>query len=174
MSDKPRRDAGGAVNRCSACRHPDREGLDRELAGGLTLRAAAEKYDLSKDAVARHKRDHLSKALRAVQERRETAGAQKAVDRAEELYAKASGILERAEEEQDGKLSLAAIKELRSVVELLAKLTGELDERPQVNVLNLNANPEWLSMQGAMLEALAPYPDARIAVAGALERLEET
>ena len=159
-------------NKCSVCRHPDRETLDRELAGGLTLRDTADKYGLSKDSVGRHKRNHLSKALKAVQERREMAGAQKAVDRAEELYVKAKGILERAEEMEDGVLGLAAIKELRSTVELLAKLTGELDERPQVNVLNVSSSPEWLAIQQAMLEALTPFPEARIAVAGTLDELE--
>lgn len=58
-------------------------------------------------------------------------------------------------------------------MELLAKLTGELDERPQVNVLNVSASPEWLGIQSSMLEALAPYPEARTAVAGALTDLGE-
>ena len=160
-------------NKCSVCRHPDRETLDRELAGGLTLREAADKYGVNKDAVGRHKRNHLSKALKVVQEKRELAGAKKAVDRVEELYVKARGILEGAQEEGQGALALSAIKELRGVVELLAKLTGELDERPQVNVLNVQSSPEWLAIQQAMLEALAPFPEARIAVAGTLDELEE-
>lgn len=159
------------AGRCTVCRHPDRETLDRELAGGITMRDAADKYALNKDAIGRHKRNHLSKALKIVQERRETAGAQKAVDRAEELYVKASTILERSEIEGNGQLSLAAIKELRSTVELLAKLTGELDEKPTVNVLNVSSSPEWLGIQQAMLEALHPFPEARVVVAGALEEL---
>lgn len=159
--------------KCSACRHPDRETLDRELAGGLTLRAAGEKYGLGKDAVGRHKRNHLSRALKAVQQRRELGGAVKAVDRAEELYGKARAILDRAEAEGQGTLALSAIKELRATVELLAKLSGELDERPQVNVLNVSASPEWLSIQTAMLGALAPFPEARTAVAGVLVDMGE-
>lgn len=159
-------------SKCSVCRHPERDTLERELIAGLTLRDAADKYALGKDALGRHKRNHLSKALKAVQERREMAGAQKAVDRAEELYVKASAILEGAEQEGQGALALSAIKELRATVELLAKLTGELDERPQVNVLNVSSSPEWLAIQQAMLESLAPFPEARIAVAGTLEELE--
>lgn len=157
--------------RCRGCTHPDRESLDRELAGGITLRAAGEKYGLSKDSIARHKKNHLSKALRAVQERRELGGATTAVERAESLYSKASEILEEA---QDNKLALSAIKELRETVVLLAKLSGELDERPQVQVLNVQASPEWLQIQSVMLEALAPFPDARMAVAGALESMGDT
>jgi hypothetical protein len=58
-------------------------------------------------------------------------------------------------------------------VELLAKLSGELDERPQVNILNVAASPEWLATQAAMLQALAPFPEARLAVAGALQDMGE-
>ena len=62
---------------------------------------------------------------------------------------------------------MAAVRELRGLVELLAKITGELDERPSVTV-NLTASPEWQHLQGVILAALARFPDAREAVAGAL------
>ena len=159
--------------RCTVCRHPDRPEIDRQLAGGMSNLGVAEKWALSKDSVRRHRATHLSAALKAVHTKRETAGATKAVDRAESLYAKASKILEAAEEGGQGQLALAAIKELRATVELLAKLSGELDERPQINVLNVAASPEWLATQSAMLAALAPFPEARLAVAGALEDMGE-
>jgi hypothetical protein len=159
--------------RCTVCRHPDRPEIDRQLAGGMSNQGVAEKWGLSKDSVRRHRATHLSAALKAVHTKRETAGATKAVDRAEYLYGKASAILEAAEEGKQGALALAAIKELRSTVELLAKLSGELDERPQVNILNVAASPEWLATQGAMLAALAPFPEARLAVAGALQDMGE-
>lgn len=159
--------------RCKVCGHPDRPEIDRELAGGLSNQGAAEKWGLSKDSVRRHRQAHLSAALKAVATRRETQGVVKAADRAEELYSKAYGILEAAEQEKQGALALSAIKELRATVELLAKLSGELDERPQVNVLNVSSSPEWLGIQTAMLGALAPFPDARVAVAAALEDLGE-
>lgn len=159
--------------RCTVCRHPDRPEIDRQLAGGMSNLGIAERWALSKDSVRRHRATHLSAALKAVQTKRETAGATKAVDRAEHLYEKASKILEAAETEGQGQLALSAIKELRATVELLAKLSGELDERPQVNILNVAASPEWLATQGRMLEALAPFPEARLAVAGALQDMGE-
>ena len=72
--------------------------------------------------------------------------------------------------EQSGDLKVArAIREARGNLELLAKLLGELDERPVTNIL---IAPEWHQARAAMVEALADYPEARIAVAGALARLE--
>ena len=162
-----------AEPRCRVCSHPQRPEIDRRLAQGTTNPTIAAEFGMSRDSVRRHRDRHLSSALKAVATRRETAGVVKASDRAEELYVKARSILDSAEEAGQGSLALAAIKELRATVELLAKLSGELDERPQVNVVNVQASPEWLAIQAQMLSALAPYPEARVAVAGALEEMPE-
>ncbi len=47
--------------------------------------------------------------------------------------------------------ALAAIREARETVELLAKMAGELRDGTTVNVL---VNPQWLSIQAVLLEAL--------------------
>lgn len=159
--------------RCKVCSHQDRPEIDRQLVAGLSNSGAGEKFGMSRDSVRRHRERHLSPALKAVATRRETQGVVKAADRAEELYGKAQGILESAEEAGQGQLALGAIKELRATVELLAKLSGELDERPTVNVLNVSSSPEWLQIQSAMMQALQPYPDARVAVAGTLADMGE-
>ena len=65
-------------------------------------------------------------------------------------------------------LALKAVAQLRPLVELLAKLVGELDDRPQVN---LRIAPEWIAARAALLEALAPYPEARAAAAERLAAL---
>jgi hypothetical protein len=58
-----------------------------------------------------------------------------------------------------------AIREARGNLELLAKLTQQLDTRPTLNLL---VAPEWLTVRAVLLEALAAYPEARAAVAGRL------
>jgi hypothetical protein len=67
-------------------------------------------------------------------------------------------------------LLLKAVGQVRPSIELLAKLGGELEERP---VLNLVLTPEWLTLRTALLDVLAPYPEARAAVASRLQALEE-
>ena len=51
------------------------------------------------------------------------------------------------------------------MIELLAKLTGELDDKPEVNIV---LSPQWLTIRGAILEALEPFPEARVAVGARL------
>ncbi len=66
-------------------------------------------------------------------------------------------------------LVLRTSAQLQSNLELLAKLIGQLDERPQVNILVL---PEWEHIRYTMLRALQPYPEARAAVADALRVID--
>jgi hypothetical protein len=66
-------------------------------------------------------------------------------------------------------LVLKTAQQLTGQTQLLAKLMGQLDERPQINVLMA---PEWLQVRAALLTALAPYAEARQAVAAALVSIE--
>ncbi len=156
--------------RCTICNHDDRESIDEAIVGGRTLRDIARQHDVSKDAVSRH-RGHVSHALSRVVAEREEAGARSALDRLEDLHTRATRVLDAAEGEGKASLSLAAIKELRGLVETIAKITGELDERPNVQVLNVSTAPEWLAIRAALVEVLAPYPEAAAAVAARLDSL---
>ena len=66
-------------------------------------------------------------------------------------------------------LILKAAAQLRPSIELLAKLVGELDERPTINIA---LSPEWQATRTRLVAALGPYPDARAAVVAALAQLE--
>ena len=156
--------------RCSICSHDDRESIDEAIVAGRTYRDIARQWDVSKDAVARHK-SHVSHALSRVVAQREEAGARSALDRLEDLHARATTFLDAAEAEGKASMGLAAIRELRGLVEMIAKITGELDERPNVQVLNVSTAPEWLAIRAALVEVLAPYPEAAAAVAARLDSL---
>lgn len=153
--------------RCTVCAHEQRKAIDEALVLGRSLRDVARQYGPSKDALTRH-RAHISPALQRMVERRQEAGPKAALDRLEDLYTRASRVLDAAEAEGKAALSLSAVRELRGVVETIARVTGELDERPTVNVLNLQTSSEWQSLRGAVLEALAPHPEALQAVVAAL------
>lgn len=66
-------------------------------------------------------------------------------------------------------LVLKTAARLQSQIELLAKLIGELDERPQVNI---TLSAEWIEVRAVLVEALAPHPEARASVSTALLELE--
>lgn len=159
--------------RCSICTHDELEAIDQAIVlGKQSYRDIARQYGVSKDAVARH-RPHVSRSLSQVVAERQTAGATSALDRLEELHTRAMRVLDAAEKDGKASLQLGAIRELRGLVETLAKITGELDERSTVQVLNVATAPEWVAIRGALMQALAPYPDAAQAVAVALEGIPQ-
>ena len=153
--------------KCSVCTHPDREAIDEALVGSTAISAISAKYcDISEDAVGRHKANHLPAKLVMAEKAKEVAQADSLLDQVRDLQSRAYGILDKAEGAGDLRTALGAIREARGNLELLAKLLGELDERPQLNIL---VAPQ---VQYAILAALQPYPEARVAVAEALKELD--
>lgn len=158
---------------CLTCSHPQRQQIDAALVlGRQSIQAVADEYGVPKGRLVRH-RKHISEAIKAVVAERAKAGPTTALQRLEDLHARATRLLDRAEADDRPSLSLAAIKELRGLVETIARITGELDERPQVQVLNVAADPAWIATRQAMLAALAPFPEARAAVAARLREIEQ-
>jgi hypothetical protein len=144
---------------CTICTHPDRTAIDEALVGGVAFPALVAEYRVSKDSLSRHKANHLPAKLVMAQAAEEVAEADDLLAQVRVLQARTLAILEAAEETSQHRTALGAIREARSNLELLAKLLGELDERPQVNVL---ISP---TVQTAIIAALEPYPEARLAVA---------
>ncbi len=157
--------------RCTVCHHPKRHGIDEALVNGTPYRSVAKRVGLSESAVYRHKTEHLPAHLLKAREAEEVAQADGLLEQVRYLQTHALDILERAEKAGDLRTALAAIYQARGNLELLGKLAGELDERPVVNVL---VSAEWVMIRTTMLEVLAPYPEARAAVADSLMELEET
>jgi hypothetical protein len=58
------------------------------------------------------------------------------------LTVEAQRLKEKAETAGDFRTALAAVRELCRIVELVAKLRGELNERPEINVMNFQLDAE--------------------------------
>jgi hypothetical protein len=151
---------------CTVCEHPKRKTIDRELVGGASNRSVASLNDVSEAAVRRHKANHLPAKLVMAEKAAEMVEADNLLDQVGDLQRRALAILDKAEEVGELRTALSAIREARGNLELLAKLLGELDERPVVNVL---LSPEWLELRAVIVGALEPHPEALRAVVGALE-----
>jgi hypothetical protein len=161
---------------CLVCHSPKRERVDVELVGGEPVGAIAKRYRLSPDSIRRHKAAHLSPALTrvAVEHLRDASAGvafESTVDRIESLIERLENLLTVAEERRSliGASNLA--RELRQCLELVARLRGELDDRPQVAV-NILASPEVGRLVATVIAALEPYPAARVAVADRLEAID--
>jgi transposase-like protein len=150
---------------CTVCEHPEREAIECALVGGASNRSVASLYDVSEAAMRRHKGNHLPAKLVMAQAAEEVAEADSLLDQVQDLQGRALAILDKAETAGDLRTALGAIREARGNLELLAKLLGELDERP---VVNLTISPEWLELRAVIVGALEPHPEALSAVVGAL------
>lgn len=154
---------------CKTCSHKKRLDIDRACVRGATNREIAENYGLSITGVDRHRKNCLTRQLLKANEIKEVAAADTLLGDIQTLKGRAESILDQAEGGKELDTALRAIREVRGCIELLAKVTGELQEGPTVNIL---VSAEWVSIQNNLLSALEPFPDARIAVAGALKTIE--
>jgi hypothetical protein len=154
---------------CTICEHPGREAMNEALVGDASNLSVSSLFGVSEAAVRRHKANHLPAKLVMAQAAEEVAQADTLLEQVRNLQRRALEILDKAEEAGELRTALGAIREARGNLELLAKLLGELDERPVTNIL---VSAEWVSVRTAMMEALDPYPHARVAVAERLSELE--
>jgi hypothetical protein len=163
---------------CTICQHPQRAAIDKALVAGEPLRNIAEHFGTSTTALHRHKEDHLRDLLAQAKQRQaayeaevgtavqeqEAAKVEHAIDIVKQLKAinaASVAILHEARQAGNAETALKAVDRVLRQIEFQARLLGEL-ETPQVNVL---LAPEWVSIRGAVLSALGPFPDARAAVA---------
>jgi len=156
--------------RCSICLHPARAAIDAALAGGAAFPQVAAEWCVSTHAVGRHYRSgHIQKKIAKSAAAVEIVEADNVLLQARDLQARALTILDQAEVAGELRTAISAIREARGCLELLARLLGEIDDRPQ---LNLFINPQWTAAMQVVMVALQPYPEARIAVADRLAEVE--
>jgi hypothetical protein len=137
---------------------------------GVSVRDLSSRYGtLGRMALQRHKDNHLPQTLVKAHEEEDVRHALDVVKQLKAINGAAITILRDARAQGDSDVALKAIDRIHRQIELQAKLLGELDDRPQVNVL---ISPEWQALRGAILAALAPFPDARVAVANRISQME--
>ena len=155
--------------KCTICHHAQRGGIDAALVKRQPFRHIAVRYKVSTSALVRHSDDHLPAALVKANEAAAVAHADTILSQVHDLRDRALIILNKAEEAEDYRGALSAIREARGCLELLGKLAGELQNGPSINIL---VSPAWLSIQAVILTTLETHPKARLAVADALATIE--
>ncbi len=150
---------------CTICNHAERVAINAALLDGTPYRHIAARFDTSTGALQRHKDEHLPVALVKAKEAENIAEADDLLGQVRALQGRALTILDKAEATGDLRTALAAIREARGNLELLARLLGELQEGATVNVL---VSPAWLQVRTVIVQALAEYPEAQGAVVAAL------
>lgn len=117
---------------CTVCSHFEHAQIDESVLCGEPLRKIAERFSLSVTSLFRHKA-HVSETLRKSRQGEEVLHAESLVDQLNQLTRDARRIQNKAEVQKDYRAALAGVRELTRLVELAAKVTGDLAGQ-QVNV----------------------------------------
>ena len=153
--------------RCNICVHNERTAIDAALAGNESFRYIAVHYGVSKGSLQRHKENHLPVSLVHAQEAANISNADSLLAHVRELQEKTLSILERAEAAGDLRTAVSAIAQARGNLELLARLLGELQTQPVVNIL---VDPQFIQFRDLVLGVLSGFPEVKMKV---IETLKE-
>lgn len=154
------------TTRCGACLHRQSGAIDAAIRAGEPATRIARAYGLSRYVVGRHRDAHLGATPTASTTFVDPDTSVEALDR--RLVALQAILTDAVDQAvRTGKTSalLGASRELRATIESVARLRGQLNERPTVNLLAL---PAWQHVSSRLLAALADFPEARTAAARAL------
>jgi hypothetical protein len=114
---------------CAVCSHPLRKEIDQLLVNQVPLRDIAAQNGTSSSALFRHSQ-HIPGALLAAKGVEKAADAESLLDQVRGLVRRANSIMDKAEKSGKLQTALAAIREARCCLELLGKISGELQVRP--------------------------------------------
>ena len=137
---------------CRICSDDRVQVIDDALAVGRSARSLAVEFDLPPESLKRHVRNHLVTGVASVSAVGSSSSDPDALD---ELVA---ALRERAL----GGTNSGLAREYRLALNAQTERTAE---RPAYDVL---ADPDWVRLQAILTDALAPFPEARQAVADAL------
>jgi hypothetical protein len=150
---------------CTICDRDDRHAIDQALVQGEAFRNVSQRCSVSTAAIFRHYHAHIPQHLRQAHTAQEVSQADNLLAKVVALEADAKRLQSLAEDAGDLKTALHAIRELVRIIELQARLVGELNDSPTVNVL---VTPEWTTLRAQLFQTLLPFPDARAAIADVL------
>jgi hypothetical protein len=163
--------AEGGRGKCAACASELQDQINQDLAREVPYRVLAKRHGISVTALRNHKLNHLTPALIALTKANEQAGASTVLDEIETGIESVHAIYEAARKSKNIGQALGAQRTLQGWIELKARVTGELDTRPQVTV-NVLQTKEFLAVQAVFLEELEGHPEVARRISRRLKVLE--
>ena len=145
---------------CTICHHHRRDAMDKLLLRGEQLAVVAHRYSVSEDALGRHKRHMqlvIAKAA-ALVEQKDLAYGSALMAEIGRIRADAERLQLESERRQDVRGALRAIHERLAVVELEAKMSGQIDASQKNVTINVQAITveEAVAYAHDILELFAP------------------
>lgn len=168
---------------CKVCAHDRRPEVELRLANGTPIRTIAASYGLTKDALYRHRRNHMPAEL--MQQLQANGRRMSPADLDNLKRTESEGLLqnlvhERARQQRIAdkaellddyanatRASVAALKSS----ELIAKLLGDI--KTGTVTQNILVAPEFHAFRTAVIQSLRAFPEAKQAVLLSMQRLEK-
>jgi len=137
--------------------------------GRTSIRTISRNTGLSHDSLLRHRDNgHIAPSRAAVAAEEAENRSASLVGRAEALFTEAQLVLATAKNSENLAVALSAIRECSRVLDLIARMRGVIDTSTTVNLVMA---PQFVTVQGVLIAALEPYPEARAAVTAALAQV---
>ena len=150
---------------CTVCRAMNLSQINLALVSGEPLRSIAVRTGLSKTSLQRHKVNCIPRDIIQPRLFGKIADADMLLGQVCRLQQRSEQILSNTEASSDHRTALAAIREIRSLLELQGKfVAGNQGANPQSALLT----PEYLQLRNTILEVLNAYPQAKLALASKL------
>jgi hypothetical protein len=156
-------------------------------AGGASLESLGQKFGVSRDAVHRHWRGHVSAEAKAkylcgpaeletLASRAANEG-ESVLDYLRMVRTVLVGQLAAMSEANDARGATYVSAQLTRTLETIARVTGEIGQLAQSLTINnsvsvLVDHPQFTQLEAALLRALGPHPAARADVVAALRELD--
>lgn len=122
------------MRKCRICHHPMKHKINEALLiSGQSLRDIAGQFEVSKSALARHKEEHIPTDLIKVKKADEICEAEGLLNKLLRLKDDAERIAKKAEINDDLKTALSGIREQSRIIEILAKMQGQI-KQPQIDL----------------------------------------
>jgi transposase-like protein len=160
----------------------DRGQIEFELASGKSVRAIAKKFGVHETALYNYRRNMPPQLKAAFLANYLKPGADLEKLKTEESEAllhnlatqRARLFLMQDQELEAGNATAVATLagRIHQNLEIVGKYLGELQQHSTKTVVNLMVSAEYLALRHALVKALAPFPEARRAVARVLHNME--
>ena len=158
--------------------------IDVGLAEHRSVIAMSKRFGISIHSLYRHRYRHLTPAVLtklasgssyAVEnlEALRTTEAERLLSNAVEVRRRLYANAESAEEVGDFKAASQSYAFILRSLELIGKLLSQFKGYQSTTINQLTISPDYLKLRAALIQALAPYPDARRAVAAVLREIED-
>ncbi len=154
--------------KCSICIHKKRNEIENALLENKSFRHIASQFGINYRSLQRHKKNgHIAESLIKAHEIDKIVNADDLLVKILHLQKETLVVLSEAKEIKDYSTILAAVGKAGQLIELQAKLAGQLQEG---RVINIYVQPTFIKMQNIILSELDQFPEVRYRIAERLSK----